>query len=125
MSVSGTLNVLGKLGGSHERDVGTAVINFMAFTLKQESERRDKSMRVKVTHLSQKSIGIKPRFYILSLLLFLCFIIATIREKLLFIRLFPLKYLKCCCNSKYHLRHIYPGSKEYELEYLIEMCYRR
>jgi hypothetical protein len=39
--------------------------------------------------------------------------------------LFPLNYLKCCCNSKYHLWHICPGRKEYDLEYLIEMCYRR
>lgn len=52
-----------------------------------------------------------------------CFII-IIREKVLGLS-FPPKYLKCCCNSKYHLWHIGPGSKEYDLEYLIEMCYSR
>ena len=35
------------------------------------------------------------------------------------------KYLKCCCNSKYPLQRICPGRKEYDLEYLIEMCYKR
>lgn len=35
------------------------------------------------------------------------------------------KYLKCCCKSKYHPQCICPGRKEYDLEYLIEMCYKR
>lgn len=82
-----------------------------------------KRAETKDVHLSQSVIGIKARIHFLSPLL-LCFII-IIRKKLLFTRLFPPKYFKCCCNSKYHLWHICPGRKEYDLEYLIEMCYRR
>lgn len=80
---------------------------------------------------ADKSLALKSDKYwhqtqnLPALSIIIVFIITITMQKLLFARLFPPKYLKCCCNTKYHLWHICPGSKECDLEYLIGMCYRR